>query len=261
MTRLTSATQVNPGDKVRCVEPHLDSLVEGEIYTIKRRGRLNSTADADAFVMIEERPNGGWLISRFELFQTALAAEPTFKPGDKVRCINATGIGALTKDAVYTVRRQEPAYRSGGTDRLILQEFAPYARRIRPMVTRFEPVAERTHLERVRELVGRITPPARRRFRVATNEHGMVYLQVEGKVRDLTDPLNPGPTRWQRGTKAYISEHAVDSEVFQCALSLLITFDEHETREAFLVDGKRVFGPHIRTEALKSVCDDTETRH
>lgn len=117
-----------------------------------------------------------------------------------------------------------------------------------------------TTLQRVREYAARTTLPENRRLRVDFNEWGMVFVQVEGYVADLTDPLNPGPRSWQRGGKAYISDHAVENEVFQCFLSLVLAFDEHETREAFLVDKRRVYGPHISIPALSLVADDTQVR-
>lgn len=118
-----------------------------------------------------------------------------------------------------------------------------------------------TILQRVREMAARVTPPENRRFRVDFNEWGMVFVQCQGWVRDLTDPLNPGEHSWQGGAKHYVSEHACDNEIFQMMLGAVLAFDEHETREAFLVDHKRVFNPHISTAALALVCDDVEVRH
>lgn len=252
---LTSATQVDPGDKVRCIRGYGSVLIEGEIYTVMRRGRLNSAYDADNFVMIEGEGAGigGWSVDRFELVERA-----AFKPGDRVRIKKATF-------APRWIGYEATVLHSGNYNDAYLRPIG-----LRPDggggdfywgAANLELVAEPTHLERVRALVARITPPARRRFRVEANEHGAVFLQTEGKVRDLTDPLNPGPKSWQRGGKRYVSEHAVDSEVVQCALRALLDFDEHETREAFLFDGVRLFGPHITLDALKSVADTTETRH
>lgn len=116
------------------------------------------------------------------------------------------------------------------------------------------------HLERVQHLARRMHLPEHRRLRVATNQHGMVYVQIEGWVRDLTDPHLPGEHSWQRGGKAYVSEHACDSEFFQMVLDRLIAFDEHEIREAVTVDGRRVFNPHLDVEALKSIAHVQETR-
>lgn len=69
-----------------------------------------------------------------------------------------------------------------------------------------------------------------------------------------------GQWGWGSGGKAYISEHATDSEIFQTMLGLAKAYEEHEVREFFLVDGKRVFGPHITTTALAKVADETDYR-
>lgn len=52
------------------------------------------------------------------------------------------------------------------------------------------------------------------------------------------------------GRKWYVSSHATISEVFQTALKAVLTAEEHEAREHFLVDNKAVFGPHIDIEKL-----------
>lgn len=116
------------------------------------------------------------------------------------------------------------------------------------------------HHARVCKLVARITTPENRGLRVGMNEFGMTYIQAGGFVQDLTDPLNPGPRSWQVGGKSYISEHAVDNEIVSCCLALLLAFDEHETREAFLFDGARIYGPHIQLDALAGAAPFTEVR-
>jgi len=82
------------------------------------------------------------------------------------------------------------------------------------------------------------------------------YLQVKCWRPDT----NTGVAGWGGGGKAYVSEHATDSEIWQTMLGLLLAYDAHEVREAFRVDGKRVFGPHISTAALMTVCDDLDAR-
>ncbi len=63
-----------------------------------------------------------------------------------------------------------------------------------------------------------------------------------------------------RSGKRYISPHATKDEVVKGALACCLTWVEHEIRETFLFDGKRLFGPHIPIEALMSVADETTFR-
>lgn len=69
-----------------------------------------------------------------------------------------------------------------------------------------------------------------------------------------------GRRAWGKGGKAYISEHATDSEIFQTMFGLAKAYEEHEVREFFRVDGVRPFGPHISAEALCSVADQYYAR-
>jgi hypothetical protein len=109
-------------------------------------------------------------------------------------------------------------------------------------------------------MVDRITFPENRQIRAYYDaDVNATYIQAEGYVPDLTDPLNPGPKSWQGGRKSYVIGSPCEGAFFQMCLDLLTAFDAHKTREAFLVDGKRVFGPHISLDALQSVCEDTET--
>jgi hypothetical protein len=87
---------------------------------------------------------------------------------------------------------------------------------------------------------------------------GMKYPYLQ--IAHLRPDSITGEIDWGRGGKAYISQHATDSEIFQTMLGLAKAYEEHEAREFFLVDGKRVFGPHITTTALAKVCDETDYR-
>lgn len=109
---------------------------------------------------------------------------------------------------------------------------------------------------RITDLAARVTAPRMRRFKVARDPvTGAIFIQVEGFVRDLTNPLDPGPWDWVGGRKGYVDTAQSDTDVFRMMLDLLIGFDEHETREAFLVDGERIFGPHITASALSLVAE------
>lgn len=69
-----------------------------------------------------------------------------------------------------------------------------------------------------------------------------------------------GEMDWGRGGKAYLSPHATDSELVQTAFGLYKAYVEHEARESFLWRGRRVFGPHISTEALWEVAERYDAR-
>ncbi len=69
-----------------------------------------------------------------------------------------------------------------------------------------------------------------------------------------------GPSvRW-RTRKHYVSSHACESEVIQTMLYAALQGVEHEARESFKVEGKRLYGPHINHIALAAVCEYTEER-
>jgi len=63
-----------------------------------------------------------------------------------------------------------------------------------------------------------------------------------------------------RGGKAYPSEHATDSEIIQMIFGLYMAYWTHEARENFQWRGRRVFGPHISTEALWEVAQRVDVR-
>lgn len=62
------------------------------------------------------------------------------------------------------------------------------------------------------------------------------------------------------GGKAYLSPHMTDSELVQIAFGLYKAYWEHEARETFQWRGRRVFGPHISTEALWEVARRVDVR-
>lgn len=62
------------------------------------------------------------------------------------------------------------------------------------------------------------------------------------------------------GGKAYLSPHASDSELVQTIFGLYKGYWEHEARESFMWRGRRVFGPHIATEALWDVAKRVDVR-
>lgn len=107
---------------------------------------------------------------------------------------------------------------------------------------------------------------------------GDIELGMNCEVRIGADMVDNVPTRyffqikcWREDTitkemgygfggKAYLSEHATDSELIQTIFGLYKSYWEHEARETFIWRGRRPFGPHISTEALWSVARKVDVR-
>jgi hypothetical protein len=66
------------------------------------------------------------------------------------------------------------------------------------------------------------------------------FLQIKATVPDAE---TGGPSA-QSGRKWYVSRFAIPSEVVQTALLAVLTWTEHEVREAFRYRGVAIFGPH-----------------
>lgn len=81
-------------------------------------------------------------------------------------------------------------------------------------------------------------------------EHGRLgdgfFLQVvyEGKHEITQERVI------RRGRKFYLSRHSVKSEVVNTAFLAILTFIEHEAREAFLWRGLDICSPHFNVEML-----------
>jgi len=89
-----------------------------------------------------------------------------------------------------------------------------------------------------------------------TVENGRYYVQIEcERVDTFTGELGVG-----RGGKAYLSQYSTNSEIIQIIFGLYKSYWEHEARETFLWRGRRVFGPHISTEALWEVAERYDAR-
>jgi hypothetical protein len=85
---------------------------------------------------------------------------------------------------------------------------------------------------------------------------GRYYYQVQCEREDVIT----GEWGLGSGGKAYLSEHATDSELVQTIFGLYKAFVEHEARETFRWRGKRIFGPHIKVEALWEVARQVDVR-
>lgn len=62
------------------------------------------------------------------------------------------------------------------------------------------------------------------------------------------------------GRKWHVSPHATDSEIILTCLKAAITNAEHEVREAFEYEGRRIFQPHIDVDALWEACEQSDAR-
>lgn len=113
--------------------------------------------------------------------------------------------------------------------------------------------------ERVWRLVSRVSyrDESDYIFKVGQTD-GMKYPYIQ--LQHLRPDAVTGEMGWGQGGKAYISEFATDSEIFQTMFGLAKAYEEHEVREFFLVDGARVFGPHIDTMALKEIAERVDVR-
>jgi hypothetical protein len=87
-------------------------------------------------------------------------------------------------------------------------------------------------------------------------EQGRYFLQVESTRVDCMTMRNGVG----RGGKAYLSPHMTDSEIVQTAFGLFKAYEEHEAREGFLYEGRRIYGPHIDVNALVEVAERTDVR-
>lgn len=87
-------------------------------------------------------------------------------------------------------------------------------------------------------------------------ENGRYYFQIASWREDIfTHEMGYG-----FGGKAYLSPFASDSELIQTVFGLYKGFWEHEARETFKWRKRRIFGPHISTEALWEVARRIDIR-
>lgn len=116
----------------------------------------------------------------------------------------------------------------------------------------------REFFERVKELLDRITYRSGYKIEVGQDDtYGdRTYFQIVCWRPDT----HTGSYSWGYGGKRYLSQHMTDSEIFRQIFGACASYEEHEVREGFKVDGKRVFGPHIDVNALATVADELDVR-
>lgn len=93
-------------------------------------------------------------------------------------------------------------------------------------------------------------------IRLGVSEEGRRFVQIQCWRQDVITKVYG----WGYGGKAYPSEYASDSEIIQMIFGLYKGYWEHEARETFVWRDRRVFGPHISTEALWSVARKVDVR-
>jgi len=87
-------------------------------------------------------------------------------------------------------------------------------------------------------------------------DDGRYYFQIKcWRLDAITGEMGYG-----YGSKAYLSEHASTSELVQTIFGLYKAYYEHEARETFTWQQRRVFGPHISVEALWDVARRVDLR-
>lgn len=86
--------------------------------------------------------------------------------------------------------------------------------------------------------------------------YGAVFIQVRCWRRDVIT----GKWDFGWGGKATVSPFQTDSEIVGMAFGLYKAYFEHEARETFKFEDRRVFGPHIDVQALWSVARKVDVR-
>ena len=151
-------------------------------------------------------------------------------------------------------------------DRLIIdQRQAPVKEvRIEPLDTELEEVirksvAEEAFSDRLERIMHEIELGMKCSVSIGRDQEisdGRFYFQIMCWRLDVIT----GEMGWGYGGKAYLSPHATDSELVQTVFGLYRAYWEHEARETFVWRGRRVFGPHIATEALWGVAQRVDVR-
>jgi hypothetical protein len=93
--------------------------------------------------------------------------------------------------------------------------------------------------------------------RVGTKKKtGAVCVQIKCLRVDVIT----GEEDWGFGGKAEPSEFASDNEIIQMIFGLFLSYWTHEARENFEWCGRRIYGPHMKAEALWTVARKVDLR-
>jgi hypothetical protein len=103
-------------------------------------------------------------------------------------------------------------------------------------------------IKRAERVLSRVSFPM---FAIEVREgHGGVYLVGSFYAPDNTAKPAGGAMFKQTTRKWLLSPFMTDSEIVQTAFKMILTAQEHETREKFLYEGVPVYGPHFDVNDL-----------
>lgn len=109
---------------------------------------------------------------------------------------------------------------------------------------------------RVQAIADEITLGMKSRVRVGRKRTGAVFVQIEcERVDVITKEVGIG-----RGGKGEPSEFSTDNEIIQMIHGLFLSYWTHEARENFEWCGRRIYGPHMKAEALWTVARQVDHR-
>ena len=117
----------------------------------------------------------------------------------------------------------------------------------------------RESIDRYYRIAGKVTLAPNFRVLIRQDQEtpfGRWYYQIQCHRIDVISGI------WGEGFsgKAYLTPHASDNELVQTIFGLYKGYWEHEARESFQWNGRRVFGPHIATQALWDVARRVDIR-
>lgn len=116
-------------------------------------------------------------------------------------------------------------------------------------------MSDETLLERVVRLTEAVELAERFKIRIDTDTKGL-FIQITCWRKDvITEKWD-----WGYGGKYHPSEHASDSEIMNATFGLYKAYWEHEARETFTWEGRRIYGPHMDIRALHSVARKVDVR-
>lgn len=96
--------------------------------------------------------------------------------------------------------------------------------------------------DELKEIVEKIS--VRFNYSISHGEYPDDLLWIEVScVRPDRDTGRPGIGRG--GKRFFFAKDATVNSVLRTCLAALIAYEEHEVRENFLYDGKRIFDPHM----------------
>lgn len=92
-------------------------------------------------------------------------------------------------------------------------------------------------------------------FVVAERSEGLAVQLVCTRRDTYTGEYSPGFGGWRT-----LTPNMTDSQIVRILFGAAMAYEEHEVREGFLYQDKRIFGPHIDVSALADIADCIEVR-